>query len=63
LKDFACAVEQVLVAWFEFLVKNPELAIKADLIVYLKTSPEVSSTFLSFFSNKRDFQSYLLPTA
>jgi hypothetical protein len=34
----------VLVAWFDFLVKNPELGLTADLIVYLKTSPEVSLT-------------------
>jgi hypothetical protein len=39
-----CAVVQVLVAWFDFLVKNPELGLTADLIVYLKTSPEVSLT-------------------
>ncbi len=39
-----CAVLQVLVAWFDFLVKNPELGLTADLIVYLKTSPEVSFT-------------------
>lgn len=33
---------QVLVAWFNFLVKNPELGLGADLIVYLQTSPEVA---------------------
>ncbi len=38
------AAVQVLVAWFDFLVKNPELGLTADLIVYLKTSPEVSLT-------------------
>jgi hypothetical protein len=41
--DFIC---KVLVAWFDFLVKNPELGLGADLIVYLQTSPEVSSSSL-----------------
>jgi hypothetical protein len=36
------SVCKVLVAWFDFLVKNPELGLSADLIVYLQTSPEVS---------------------
>lgn len=31
----------VLCEWYDFLCKSPELDLNVDLIVYLRTSPEV----------------------
>ena len=52
---------QVLTSWFDHLVNSPELDLGVDLIVYLRTKPEIArerllgrgftdTPFLPFFS-------------
>jgi len=38
----AASEYEVLDAWFQYLISNSEIRIDTDLIVYLKTSPEVA---------------------
>ena len=33
---------QVLTSWFDHLVSNPELDLGVDLVIYLRTTPEIA---------------------
>ena len=35
---------EVLTQWFDYLTQSPDLDLKIDLIIYLRTDPEVVST-------------------